>query len=133
MSPTSPPPAMYLREVQTGRKLQHGQNIFSFHTFYSTFTSSEIAKVGSYYCALITRQVCQNPGRIFMLCTQQQQNLTFLFYLPVFTNPIVNHMSQAKPRRESNLKLVQRFPMYAALLTLGTLHKNAPRAFHTNI
>ena len=35
----------------------------------------------------------------------------FLFKLPAFTNPMINHMSRAKPRRESNPKLVQRaFP-----------------------
>ena len=79
---------------------------------------------------------------------------TFLFYSIVLTNPIVENMSQAKPRRESNPKLVQRFPLHCApshctieqslqssikrrlstyalsekskvLLVLGALHKNA--------
>ena len=53
-----------------------------------------------------------------------------LFYSTVFTNPIVNprsHESESKPpkrnepkpRRESNPKLVQRFPLYAALYPLS--------------
>ena len=40
---------------------------------------------------------------------------TFLFYSIILTSPIVENMSQAKPRRESNPKLVQRFPLYAEL------------------
>ena len=59
---------------------------------------------------------------------------TFLFYSIILTNQIVEYMSQAKPRRESNPKLVQCFSLHAApalsqkskvLLVLGTLHKNA--------
>ena len=38
---------------------------------------------------------------------------TFLFYSIILTNPIVEYMSQAKPRRESNPKLVQHFPLHA--------------------
>ena len=40
---------------------------------------------------------------------------TFLFYSIILTNSIVEYMSQAKPRRESTPKLVQRFPLHAAL------------------
>ena len=39
---------------------------------------------------------------------------TFILYI-ILTNPIVQYMSQAKPRRESNPKPVQRFPLYASL------------------
>ena len=42
---------------------------------------------------------------------------TFLLYSIILTNPIVESMSQAKPRRESNPKLVQRFHLYAAQAT----------------
>ena len=60
---------------------------------------------------------------------------TFLFYLPVFTNSIVNHMSQAKPRRKANSKLVRRFlitlrsksPSYT--LVVAILHKVLIMAF----
>ena len=41
------------------------------------------------------------PWRDAYLCTVMyptQQNLTFLFYLPIFTNPIIHHMSKVKPR-----------------------------------
>ena len=81
--------------------------------------------------------------------------LTILLYSIILTNSNVENMSQAKPRRESNPKLVQHFPLNAAtqattssnsrcniaqigvykptlcqkkskvLLVLGTLHKNA--------
>ena len=40
--------------------------------------------------------------------------LTFLFYSIILTNPTVENMSPAKPRRESNPKLEQRLPLYAA-------------------
>ena len=39
----------------------------------------------------------------------------FLVYSIVWTNPIDDYMSQAKPQRESNPKLVQRFSHNAAL------------------
>ena len=40
--------------------------------------------------------------------------LTFLLFSIIFTNLIVEYMSQAKLRRESNPKLVQNFPLHAA-------------------
>ena len=64
-----------------------------------------------------------------------QQNLTFLFYLPVFTNPIANHMSHAKSRRESNPKLMQRFVILCSksgvsklFFTEGHIQNNAPKS-----
>ena len=39
---------------------------------------------------------------------------TFLLYAIILTNPIVENLSPAKPRRESNPKVVQRLPLYAA-------------------
>ena len=40
---------------------------------------------------------------------------TFLFHFIILTNPIDENMSQAKPRQESNLKLMQRFSVIVAL------------------
>ena len=51
------------------------------------------------------------------LCTVMKPTpaeLTYLLYSIIFTNPIVESISQAKPRRESNPKLVQRFLRHAA-------------------
>ena len=36
-------------------------------------------------------------------------------YFIIFTNPIAEYMSQAKPQRELNPKLVQRFPLHTAV------------------
>ena len=40
---------------------------------------------------------------------------TFLFFSIILTNPIVQYMSHAKPRRESNPNLGTSFPLYSAL------------------
>ena len=40
---------------------------------------------------------------------------TILIYFIILTNSSVENISQAKPRRESNPKLVQRFPLYVPL------------------
>ena len=39
-------------------------------------------------------------------------------------------MSQAKPRRESNPKLVQRFPLYAAPLAIAVPHRTVVANLH---
>ena len=41
--------------------------------------------------------------------------LPFLFYSIILTNPIVDYMSKAKPRREANSKLVKHYPLNPAL------------------
>ena len=77
---------------------------FHFLTHY-TICSSIITKSISYVLWLRdVAQIC--TGCIFMECIQTPAQ-------PM--NPIVDHQSKAKTRRESNPKLVQLFPIHSAL------------------
>ena len=53
----------------------------------------------------------------------------FLLFSIILTNPVVDSMSQAKPRRQSNPKLVQRLPLHAVLLSTAPWNS---RCIHTH-
>ena len=78
------------------------------------------------------RRVCNQHGTHIYVMYPAPAELTFLLYTIILTNPIVENVSQAKLRRESNSKLVQRFPPYAALLRHGTVVANLQKLAFIN-